>query len=229
VLLGGDEPRMCGLPTEIELSLRHLNALPNLRRSIPRSKLWALEGLGGLDRMQEMSLLGAVNPKFGGKFLRKVTKAIEQRIAPKVMPEAIFGNGAGAMAAKPERLFLLIRHSAPRIEVDRVPSSEMAQRMTHLVQHEQMSIMGHYRAFRVAFPEAINNFLERANEYQLDILSRALSGMETYTVRHPYPLVFSKLYEKIRPFCKTPRRARTELVPAIPKHSSRGEQVLCKQ
>lgn len=228
VLLGGDEPRMCGLPTEIELSLRHLNALPDLRRSIPRSKLWALEGLGGLDRIEEMSLTGAVNPTFTGRILRKVTKAIEQRIAPKVTPQAIFGNGSGSMIAKPERLFLLIRHSAPGIDVDRVPSSEMAQRMTHLSQHEQMRIMEHYRAFRVAFPEARNDFLEQANEHQLDILSHALSRMETYTVRHPYPLDFSKLYEKIQPYCKAPDEARTDAVPAIPKHSAKSERVLCK-
>jgi hypothetical protein len=229
VLVGGDEPSMCGLPTEIELSLRHLDALPDFRRSFPRPRLWALEALGGLDRLQEMSWMGAVYLRFGGRILRRLTKAIEQRIAPKVTPRAIFGHGLGAMAAKPERLFLLIRHSAPRIEVDCVPSTEMAQRLTHLVQHEQASIMSHYRAFRVAFADARNNFLERANDDQLQILSRALSRMETYTVRHPYPLVFSKLYEKIRPFCEAPRRAPSDLVPAIPKHSSIDERVLCKQ
>jgi hypothetical protein len=88
--------------------------------------------------------------------------------------------------------------------------------------------MEHYRAFRVAFPEARNDFLEQANEHQLDILSHALSRMETYTVRHPYPLDFSKLYEKIQPYCKALNEARTDAVPAIPKHSAKSERVLCK-
>src|SRR4029077_7122485 len=142
---------MFGLPTEIELSLRHLKAFPDLRRSIPRFRLWALDGLAGLNRMQEMPLLKTVNPLSAGTILRKATKAMEQRIAPKVTPQAIFGNLAGSMGARPDKLFLLIQRDAPRIDVDPLPPSEMARRMIQLVQNEQIRIMDEYRAFRVRF------------------------------------------------------------------------------
>jgi len=60
--------------------------------------------------------------------------------------------------------------------------------------------MGDYLAFKFAFPKMRNEVLEHAHEMQYSILQRALSGKEAYTVRHPYPVAFSDLYEVMQPY-----------------------------
>ena len=142
--------------------------------------------------------------------------AIHHRVALKVRPQDIFGSRVGSLIGKPEKLFLLISHEDPSVQVESTPPSEMARRLAHLGQHEQMRFNEHYLAFKFAFPEAKNTFVEQSSTYQYGVLSRALMAKETYTVRHPYPLTFSALYEAIKPFCESTKKARTEAFCALP-------------
>ena len=149
-----------------------------------------------------------------GKSVHKVITRLQGRATPKVAPPAIFFNRVAKAAAKPDKLFLLVSHDDPCIQVEPTPSSKMASRIAQLIQHEQMKLMEHYLAFKFAFPRARNPFFECAHQLQLTILLRALAGMETYTIRHPYPLVFSDFYEKVASFCDAAEMTRTETVGA---------------
>ncbi len=215
VVLSGDGQKMCGLPRDIELSPSLLEIPPHVRRAIKPSKLWPYEGVRCLRRMQGI-LGGKRDSTFLQQALRKAMTAIQHRVALKVRPQDIFGSRVGSLIGKPEKLFLLISHEDPSVQVESTPPSEMARRLAHLGQHEQMRFNEHYLAFKFAFPEAENTFVEQSSTYQYGVLSRALMGKETYTVRHPYPLTFSALYEAIKPFCESTKKARTEAFCALP-------------
>ena len=73
--------------------------------------------------------------------------------------------------------------------------------MISSMMYEQLPFMEHYAAFKFAFPDLRNEFIESAPERQYDILRRALLGKEAYLVRHPYPFSFAELYDKMSPFC----------------------------
>jgi hypothetical protein len=210
VLLGGDGQRMYGLATELEISHWHLESLPHVRREINRTKLLMLNGIDNLSRMQKMIPDGKLSNSIAFRGLRKVLAGLEHCLRPTVAPATIFGDNIGSLAAKPERIFVLISHDDPHIYLEATAPTEMARRMAFSVQYELMPLMEHYLAYRFAFPESKNAFVERSPEYQFQILLRALSGKETYTIWHPYPLVFSDLYKKIQPLCEAP--APTEVL-----------------
>jgi len=215
VLLSGDGQMMCGLPRKIELSPSHLETVPDVRRAIKRQRRWAFEGLGHLARMQ--GILGEkINGAFPASVLQRAISAVQRRVLPKVSPQAIFGSRVDSLIAKPEKLFLLISHDDPWVQVEQTPPIEMARRVAHLSQYEQIRFMNHYLSFKFAFPEVKNSFVEQSPTYQYGVLSRALMGMETYTVHHPHPLPFSALYEAIKPFCESTTKARTETLGALP-------------
>jgi hypothetical protein len=206
VLVSSDGKNMCGLPTRIELSSSHLESLPHVRRTIKRSRLLKLDALQRLHRIQDAVLGQKGNRTTFGKLLGRIVTALEQRAYPTVTPQAIFGNHVGSLIGRPDKVFLLISHDDPWVEVKPTPPSEMALRLAHLAQYEQIPLLEHYLAFKFAFPEATNPFIERSFDSHLEILSQALIGKDTYTVWHPYPLVFSELYEEIEPFLKQTTR-----------------------
>jgi hypothetical protein len=211
VLLSGDGQMMCGLPREIEVSPSHLGTVPDVRRAIKHSRLWAFQGLHHLGRMQ--GILGKeINSTFPAKVLRRTISAVQRRILPKVSPQGIFGSRVGSLIAKPEKVFLLISHDDTCVEVRPTPPSEMARRIAHMTQYEHRKFMEHYLAFKFAFPEVKNAFVEKSSAYQYELLSRALTAKETYTVWHPHRVDFSVLYEKIKPFCESTINAQNEAV-----------------
>jgi hypothetical protein len=102
VLLTSDGKKMCGLPTKIELSSSHLQLLPHTRRSVKRSRLWALQTLLQLHRIQD-AVLGQKGARTKlGKLLCRIMTALEQRAYPTVAPQAIFGNHVGSLAGRPD-------------------------------------------------------------------------------------------------------------------------------
>ncbi len=202
VLVSRDGKKMCGLPTMIELSSSHLEALPDVRRTIKRSRLLKLDALHRLRRIQAAALGEKANRTTLGKLLCRIVTALEQRAYPTVTPQAIFGNHVGSLVGRPDKVFLLVSHDDPWVEVKPTPPSEIALRLAHLAQYEQIRLLEHYLAFKFAYPEVTNPIIEASFDSQYEILSQALAGKDTYTVWHPYPLVFSELYEEIEPFLK---------------------------
>jgi serine kinase of HPr protein (carbohydrate metabolism regulator) len=209
VLLSGDGQKMCGLPRDIELSPSLLEIPPHVRRAIKPSKLWPFEGLRFLGGIQ--GILGGMRGRtFPGKALRRAITSIQHRVAPKVRPQEIFGGSVSSLIGKPDKVFLLISHEDPSVRVELTPPFEMARRLAHLGQQEQMRFNEHYLAFKFAFPKAKNAFIEQSHEYQVATLTDALAEKDTYTIWHPYPLPFSVIYETIRPFCEATEKAQTE-------------------
>ena len=212
VLLSSDGRRMCGLPTMIELSSSHLETVPHVRGSIKRSRLLALRALHRLRRMQDARQRRKARRTSLGRIFRRIVASLEERAYPSVAPQAIFGKRLGSLVGRPDKVFLLVSHDDPWVEVKPTPPAEMALRLAHLGQYEQMPLWEHYLAFKFAFPEVINPFIERSFHTHLEILSQALAGKETYTVWHPYPLAFSDLYQEIEPLLR-PSASGPALVP----------------
>jgi hypothetical protein len=202
VLIGMDGKQMCGMPTMIELSTSHLDSLPHVRRTIKRTRLWKLNVLHGLRGMQE-AREGRKNRRTTiGRIVRRVLASLEERAYPTVAPQEIFGKHLGSLVGRPDKVFLLVSHDDPWIEVKPTPAAEMALRLTHLAQYEQIRLWEQYLAFKFAFPDAVNPYIEQSFHTLLEILSKALAGKETYTVWHPYPLSFSDLYREIEPLLR---------------------------
>jgi hypothetical protein len=92
-------------------------------------------------------------------------------------------------------------HSEPRIVVTPCDSAEIARRMAHSNEYEEASLEQCYRAYRFAFPNRRNPYLESAPELRSSLLVRALEGKEAYQVLHPYPVSFEELFSHLQSLC----------------------------
>jgi hypothetical protein len=227
VLLSGNGQRMQGLVRPLELSHRHVTSLPNVRSAVNLMNRCALHGLSILDELQKMISGERTRSSLVFRTLQRASAAVEERLRPTVAPSAIFGDGIRAGGAQVDKVFLFVNHEDHGIEVQPIAPSEMARRLTFLVQHELTPLLRHYAAYRFAFPSRRNAFMERAAEYSFGMLARALNGKETYVVRLPYPHLFPELYKAIQPLCKltTAATAEREEVESRSLKAARTEQL----
>jgi hypothetical protein len=203
ILLRGDGQKMYGVPENIRLWTWHLEYLPHVRRQVKREELLLFKGIHCLDKVQQMLPHGKLGNLAPLKLWREAIPALRRQLNVVMAPEHIFGSRMESFEAEPDKVFLMMNHARPDIRVEPKDPMEIARHMAASIQYEQIPFMEHYMAFKFAFPERQNAFIEQAPAYQYDILTRALSGKEAYVVYHPYPVSFHGLYKAMQPFCET--------------------------
>jgi hypothetical protein len=225
ILLGSDGESMCGVPENIRLWDWHLGYLPHLRSQMKRETRWLFKTIHWLDRLQQRAASAGLGKTLPIKMLREAMPALRRQLNVVIAPQKIFGEKCGPFAARPEKVFLMMSHEAPEIEVQPVDPFAIARRMMASIQYEQLPFFEHYLAFKFAFPDGKNEFLEHAHLLQYGILSRALSGKEAYLVRHPYPVALPALYERMRPYCERPPASRNANGPRDFSHRHHGTNI----
>ena len=195
VLLRRDGQRMHGLPTAIELSPQHAESSRFVRHTLGSFRRTGFDFLGAVMAMVDGSPVTFVKPAG-----QRIITAIQRRIIPRVRPQHIFAKCAKSFTAKPQKVFLLVKHSDPVVQVKEIHRKEMAELLSRLAEHEQKSIMELYQTYRFAFPKCKSMFFEEVFTRQRDTLLDAVAAQETYIIRHPYPIRFADLYETISPF-----------------------------
>lgn len=200
IWLRGDGQAMYGLPRNLNLSAWHLEQLPQLRRQVATKKRLFFQCVHGLDHLQDKLLAGRADTHLAVKLPRKMLAVLKRQVELRVEPAAIFSPHAMRLVARPEKVFLFTSQQGPDLHCEPLTLQEMVPRMALAVQYEQLAFMEHYTAFRFAFPDCRNEYIENAYQFQQDILGRALMGKEKYMVRHPYPVPVRPLFDVMRPF-----------------------------
>jgi hypothetical protein len=201
IVLSGDGRKMYGIPEIIRLWDWHLQNLPHVRSQVKRENLLFFKAVHGLDRVQQQ-LNGRIGKSFPVKMLREAMPAIKRQLNVRFEPKQIFGERCGPFEGRPDKVFLGLSQADPEISVKPLDPAFIAKRMIASIRFEQLPFFEHYLSFKFAFPDCKNEFLDNVHELQYDILRRALSGKESYEVRHPYPVSFQELYAKMRPYCE---------------------------
>ncbi len=202
IIMTADGEKMYGLPEPIRVWDWHLEYLPQVRRRIKISTLLLFAAIHGLDKMYRLFKDGILGKTRLVKTLAQAMPALKRQLGVNIAPEVIFGKGFSQNSAKSDKIFFIMSQEAPDIHVELCDPIEIARRIAHSIQYEQLPFMQYYHAFRFAFPDVRNPFIEKVAELQYDILCRALLGKEAYLVRRPYPVAFDELYQSMQPFCK---------------------------
>jgi len=193
IVLSGDGTQMYGIPENMRLWDWHLEHLPRVRQQVKRENLLLFRGIHWLDRLQQNLPDGRIGRSFPAKALRQAMPALKRQLNVQLSPEKIFGKRLGPFCARPDRIFLVMSHEADAYTVETTTPEHIARRMIASVQYELLPFMEHYLAFKFAFPEKQNPFLETLVQRQAELLQRALAGKAAFIVRHPYPFSFEKL------------------------------------
>jgi hypothetical protein len=202
VLLSGDGHRMLGLPVLVALWDWQLEQVaPDLRPEMSREKRTLFRSIHSLDVAYSSFGRGRLQHLFPLKALGKLLPVLKTGLNVQELPQIMFKDRYCAQGVPFDRLFLMMSHSNPDIVVAPYDPIEIARQMVHSNEHEEMEFFQRYRAFKFAFPQRANPFLEGALELGRSLLCSALQGKEAYRVLHPYPVSFEELFSHLQPLC----------------------------
>src|SRR6266481_6132608 len=192
VLLSSDGNTMYGLPGTFpmwEWQRRQLSHPQPMGGSAGIFRL--IRFLDSVQRAVPQRLL-----RFGPlKLLREGMPALRRQLNFRVEPGAIFGDRCGSLTGHPDKIFIGMVHSDERVLTEPAEVATVADQLACAMEFELTSLMSHYRAFKFAFPEMRNEFLEKVHNLLRDGLRQALTAKEIYTLYHPYPVSFQDLFQ----------------------------------
>lgn len=190
VYLPADDGRALGIPEPIRLWDWYLRQLPELRRRLSQGDRLRLAALRGASVLHQRA--PALVPGRLARFLER------QRYAD-LDPRTLFPAERCALAGRFDRLFWMVTHDAPTIEVSPANATEVARRMLHSLLYEWLPFMEWYRMYRFAFPDRRNELIETLEGRLAGLLSEALAHKPAYLVAHPYPVDLAALFTAMRP------------------------------
>jgi hypothetical protein len=202
VLLSGDGQRMLGLPIPVTLWDWQLEQMsPDLLPKMSSERKTLFRSIRSLEAVHNTFGRGRLKDFFPLKALGRLMPVFRTRLAVRESPHILFKDRYCHQGVTVDKLFLVMSHSEPDIVTAPCDPSEIAQRMVNSNEYEETHLLQCYRAFKFAFPQRENQFLERVAELRKSLLHSALEGKEAYQVFHPYPMSFEQLFSRLQPLC----------------------------
>jgi len=195
VLLSPDGNTMYGLPGTFRMwEWQHRN-LSHLQPSCGNAGIFRL--IRFLDAAQRAMTEAWL--RFGPfKLLRDGMPPLRRQLNFRVEPKAVFGDRCGSLRGRPDKIFIGMVHSDERILIERAEPATVADQLACAMEFELTALMSHYRAFKFAFPEMRNEYLEKVHDVLRDALQEALATKEIHMLYHPYPVSFNDLYRAMK-------------------------------
>ena len=197
IYLQGDGKKMHGIPENMRLWDWHLAQLPQVKKSIPPEKVRLFKSIHRLTFW--LNKFGRRKGPFKMlKYADEALPALQRQLNVTMPPETIFGKKCGPFSGVPGKVFFVASHSRSEVIVKPDSTDTIARRMIASLEFELMPFMEYYLAFRFAFPDKENPFLENLPALQYHILKRALFEKEAFAVYHPYPCCFDDLFSEMK-------------------------------
>jgi hypothetical protein len=203
VVLSSDGQEMFGLPISIALWDWQFKYIPSLLPRIGTSKKIMFRGIHFLDVIHRVIRRHLSSGVFPLEVLDKIIPLAKGQLKIRELPQVIFKRQLYNAIARPDKVFLSMSYSEYDILVEPCDAGEIARRMASSNLYEHFHFFEHYNAFKFAFPQLRNDFLDRYDEIQTSMLASALDGKEAYQILHPYPVSLNLLFDKVQPFCTT--------------------------
>jgi hypothetical protein len=201
VILSSDGKEMFGMPVPICVWEWYFKSIPKLLPKVGMQKKILFKVIHSLDVIHRRLENGSFKNSFPVKTLGQTLPALKRQLNIRALPEELFKNRVCKLAT-PDKIILSISQNDPNIYVEECDPSEIAKRMISSNELEQAPFLEFYKAFKFAFPNFRNEFLENIDELQYALLCSAFANKEAYKVYHPYPVPFEDLFNQLRPICK---------------------------
>ena len=194
---------MFGMPAALRISDAQFRQLRHVRDRRSLSRRLVMRALRETQRLTAPAAPVAPSLRRPLGYVHAAAREAEARARTPLPLDRLFPEGQ-PLAADPRTLFLMTSHASDEITVTPMSSEEIAARMAHSLRAESLGLMGHYLAFRFAFPDRRNPAIESMHLLERRLLTQALQGMRAFVVRHPYPAPLRPLFEAMHPFCGPP-------------------------
>ncbi len=190
IWVSSDGRSVFGVPEKVRLWEWHLRQLPRAAAAAGRKRVLAFRTVRALQE----ALDGIKNPVIAAPMA-----SLKRRLWVRLKPSDIFASCVAGYDAPLNKVFLFVTHDSPEVTLEPGDPLDVAERMSWSTHHEQAPLLAAYQAYRFAFPERSNAFIENARELERERLRTALAEKPTYIVRHPYPVCLEHLYRVMRP------------------------------
>jgi hypothetical protein len=200
VWLHAENATIYGCPQVLTLKDWQLDELARLSRRVSTTRRAALLSLRWIESTAGGQAAARNGQSLSSKLLHKSVEGIRRRLYPRVGSVQLFDAPGTTQVSRLNTLFVMMRHNSPAIHIEQSDPAASRMRAWSSARQDQAELFEHYRAFRFAYPDRRNEFLERAARLHYELLSKALRGTEAYIVFHPSPVSLSELYRKMEPF-----------------------------
>jgi hypothetical protein len=202
VILTKDGQSMYGIPEPITLWDWQIKQLPDICPMLTSSDRLIFKTIHFIGKMHSFFSRGIFKNTLPVKILKKAMPNLINQLHVNFPPQKIVKRKNMQLYAAPDTVFFVMSHKAPNICIEPWNSEDIARRMLYSLQYEQRLFFSYYQAFKFAFPDLQNHFLENAPTIQKILLSQALNGKKAYRVMHPYPVSLDSLFRHMKPFCE---------------------------
>ena len=202
VMLAGDGRTMFGIPVPISIWDWNFDQIPALLPPLHPSQRLLLGVVRGLVAVREAHHRGRRSRTMVTRALDALIEPLREKLRIWALPARLFEGRIWPGRAPVDTVVLSVSDGGPGVSVETCDPAEVAERMRSSNECERMTLLRNYRAFRFAFPRRHNDLLDALDERQGALLRSALAGKDAYVVRHPYPVPFEAMYEKLSPLIR---------------------------
>jgi hypothetical protein len=199
-ILSGDGKEMFGIPVPICVWEWYFKSIPKLLPKVGMQRKILFKIIHSLDLIHRGLEKVSFKNSFPVKILGQALPSLKRQLNIRALPEELFKNRVCKLAT-PDKIILSISQNDPNIYVEECDPSEIAKRMISSNELEQAPFLEFYKAFKFAFPNLRNEFLENIDELQYALLCSAFANKKAYKVYHPYPVSLENLFNQLKPVC----------------------------
>ncbi len=201
VYLDESGTRMYGVPEPIKVWDWHLADLRHYWQKVGRTDRVRLRTLGwGVRWADRLTTLDGARKLAPVRLVRRVLPFAERQRYTHMPPHKLFGPENVILKGPLDKVFFVVSHGAPTIEVEPIDPREVARRMVFSLQEERFTFLSYYNKFLFAFPEARNPLIDNLETLQRERLERILADKPTYVVYHPYPVSLVELCRTVEAY-----------------------------
>jgi hypothetical protein len=197
VIISTNGESMFGLPVNLCIWNWQFKYIPNLLPKITIDRKILFKLIYFLDTFYKIFNHGVLKKSFLLKWINKALPSFKRQLNVRAKPEVIFQKGICKNSSF-DKLFLMMGRSEPKITIEPWDPLDIASRMVSSNYFEQKTFWEYYEAFKFAFPNLQNEFLEGAGMFQKYRLECAFKNKEAYQVLHPYPVNFEDLFTEMK-------------------------------
>ena len=197
IIITGTGESMFGLPVNLCIWDWQFKYIPELLPKITMDRKLLFRLIYFLDMFYGIFGHGVFKNVFLIKWINRVLPSFKRQLNIRVRPERIFQQEICKKSSF-DKLFLMMSRSDPEVVIDPWDPMDIASRMVSSNNFEQKSFWEYYEAFKFAFPNLQNNFLEGADQQLKLQLESVFKTKEAYRVLHPYPVNFEELFSEMK-------------------------------
>jgi len=203
IMLSADGKQMFGIPVPVSIWEWQFSEIPELMPPLKMKQKILFSGIHFLDGIYNLSKSIKLHNNSFVSLLGDALPTIKKKLNIRVAPEKIFNGKLNWEKVKLDKIVLTMSYSQDDIEISECDKYELIDRMICSNLDEFDSLYKYYSAFKFAFPGNQNEFLESIPDIYYELLPKAITGIESYKVLHPYPVSYEKLYGAMKSIFET--------------------------